>query len=171
LRDVFENLSEKDFALLKTASDIEREHYGVLTRMEELLEFAKRMGFKRIGIAFCIGLFDETKVVAKVLKRHGFEVYSVACKVGAVDKAELDIEKIKPDSLEAACNPVGQAEVLNEKETDMNIVIGLCVGHDMLFNRYSKAPTTTLIVKDRVLAHNPAGAVYSKYHRRKLLGE
>jgi uncharacterized metal-binding protein len=86
-----------------------------------------------------------------------------------VDKAELNIEKIQPQNLEASCNPVGQAQVLNEKKTDMNIVIGLCVGHDMLFNMHSKAPTTTLIVKDRVLAHNPAGAVYSKYHRRKLL--
>ena len=171
LREVFEGLSEFELKLLKTASDIEREYYGVLTRLEELLIFAKRMGFKKVGIAFCIGLFEETKVVAKIFERHGFEVYSVACKVGAVDKTELDIEKIQPDKLEASCNPVGQAEVLNEKGTDINIVIGLCVGHDMLFNMHSKAPTTTLIVKDRVLAHNPAGAVYSKYHRRKLLKE
>ncbi len=171
LREVFEGLSEFELKLLKTASDIEREYYGVLTRLEELLIFAKRMGFKKVGIAFCIGLFEETKVVAKIFERHGFEVYSVACKVGAVDKVELNIEKIQPDKLEASCNPVGQAEVLNEKGTDMNIVIGLCVGHDMLFNMHSRAPTTTLIVKDRVLAHNPAGAVYSKYHRRKLLKE
>ncbi len=171
LREVFKNLSDFELKLLKTASDIEREYYGVLTRLEELLLFAKRMGFKKIGIAFCIGLFEETKVVAKIFERHGFEVYSVACKVGAVDKTELDIEKMQPERLEASCNPVGQAEVLNSKGTDMNIVIGLCAGHDMLFNMHSKAPTTTLIVKDRVLAHNPAGAVYSKYHRRKLLKE
>jgi uncharacterized metal-binding protein len=169
LKEVFEKLTPLERELLTVSSDIEREYYGVLTRLEELLEFAKRMGFKKIGIAFCIGLFEETKIIAKIFENHGFTVYSAACKIGAVDKAELNIEKIQPQNLEASCNPVGQAFVLNEKNTDMNIVIGLCVGHDMLFNMHSKAPTTTLIVKDRVLAHNPAGAVYSKYHRRKLL--
>jgi uncharacterized metal-binding protein len=51
----------------------------------------------------------------------------------------------------------------------MNIIVGLCVGHDMLFQMHSRAPVTTLIVKDRVLAHNPAGALYSNYYRRRLI--
>jgi len=33
--------------------------------------------------------------------------------------------------------------------------MGLCVGHDMIFNMNSKAPTSTLIVKDREHHHNP----------------
>ena len=169
LNESLENLSSFERKLLKVSSDIEREFYCRLTRLEELLEFAKRMGFKRIGIAFCIGLFEEAKFAAKVFEHHGFEVFSVVCKVGAVDKAELGIEKIRPGEREAACNPVGQAETLNEVGTDMNVVVGLCVGHDMLSQMHSKAPVTTLIVKDRVLAHNPAGAVYSNYYRRKLL--
>ena len=44
--------------------------------------------------------------------------------------------------------------------TDFNIVIGLCVGHDTLFLRHSAAPTTVMVVKDRVLGHNPAAALY-----------
>lgn len=58
------------------------------------------------------------------------------------------------------CNPIAQAEYLNDKQTDLNIVLGLCVGHDSLFFKYSKAPTIVLAVKDRVLDHNPLKAIY-----------
>ncbi|WP_274596750.1 DUF1847 domain-containing protein [Desulfurobacterium thermolithotrophum] len=51
----------------------------------------------------------------------------------------------------------------------MNVIVGLCIGHDMLFQMHSRAPVTTLIVKDRVLAHNPVGALYSNYYKRKLI--
>ena len=76
---------------------------------------------------------------------------------------------MRPQEKESVCNPVGQAKVLNEVGTEMNVIVGLCVGHDMLFQMYSRAPVTTLIVKDRVLAHSPAGAIYSSYYRRKFL--
>ena len=42
----------------------------------------------------------------------------------------------------------------------MNFTVGLCVGHDALFNKYSEAPVSALIVKDRVTGHNPAAALY-----------
>jgi len=169
LDDQLEGLSDFERKLLEVSSEIEREFYCRMTRLEELLEFAKRMGFRKIGIAFCIGLFEEAKLVAEVFERCGFEVFSVACKVGAVDKSELGLGKIRPQEKESVCNPVGQAKVLNEVGTEMNVIVGLCVGHDMLFQVYSRAPVTTLIVKDRVLAHNPAGAIYSTYYRRKFL--
>ena len=35
------------------------------------------------------------------------------------------------------------------------------MGHDTLFLRHSHAPTTVMIVKDRVLAHNPVAALYT----------
>jgi uncharacterized metal-binding protein len=35
----------------------------------------------------------------------------------------------------------------------------------------SRAPVITLIAKDRVLAHNPAGALYCRYVRRRFLDE
>ncbi len=165
---LLKNLSASEKTILKVASDIEREFYGKLTRLEEIVEFSKRLGFEKLGIAFCIGLFEEAKRVAEILTSHGFSVYSAACKLGAVDKEELQIEKLKPELPEAACNPVGQAEALNRVGTELNIVVGLCVGHDILFQTHSKAPVTTFIVKDRVLAHNPAGAVYSSYYLRKL---
>ncbi len=163
------NLNAEEKKLLKVACDIEREFYGKLTRVEEIIEFAKRMGLKKIGIAFCIGLFEEAKMVAEIFENAGFEVYSAVCKVGAVDKSEIGVKKMKPGEKEAVCNPIAQAEILNKKGTELNVIIGLCVGHDILFQKHSKAPVTTLIVKDRVLAHNPAGAVYSRYYKRKLL--
>jgi uncharacterized metal-binding protein len=52
------------------------------------------MEFRKIGIAFCIGLFEEAKLVAEVFERRGFEVFSVACKVGAIDKSELNLKKL-----------------------------------------------------------------------------
>jgi len=63
-----------------------------------------------------------------------------------------------------------QANLLNDAETDFNILVGLCVGHDSLFFKYSDAMTTVLIAKDRVLGHNPAAALYttSTYYARLL---
>lgn len=76
--------------------------------------------------------------------------------------------KIKEDNYEAMCNPIMQAKVLKEKDTEINIVVGLCIGHDILFNKHSHVVTTTLIVKDRILAHNPIGALYSPYYSNKF---
>ena len=106
---------------------------------------------------------------AEVLARD-FEVVSVCCKTGGVDKADLGLEQIRPDAdLEVSCNPVAQARLMNDAGTDLNVVCGLCVGHDAIFGRLSEAPVTTLVAKDRVLAHNPLGAVYCQYVRRDLL--
>lgn len=69
------------------------------------------------------------------------------------------------------CNPILQAQDLNAAGTELNVVVGLCVGHDSLFYKYAEAPTTTLITKDRVLGHNPAAALYTAktYYYSKLL--
>jgi uncharacterized metal-binding protein len=58
------------------------------------------------------------------------------------------------------CNPVSQAELLNRSGCQFNIVLGLCVGHDSLFFKHSEGLATVLVTKDRVLAHNPVGALY-----------
>jgi uncharacterized metal-binding protein len=38
--------------------------------------------------------------------------------------------------------------------------MGLCIGHDSLFFKYAKGPTTVLVAKDRVLGHNPVAALH-----------
>ena len=125
------------------------------------------MGYEKIGLAFCVGLSDESAKIHQVFKKN-FETYSVCCKVCGIDKTEYNLDKIHENSKESMCNPIGQAEILNEKETDLNIVVGLCIGHDILFTHHSNSPSTTLVVKDRVLAHNPLGAIYSRYYQNSL---
>jgi uncharacterized metal-binding protein len=141
------------------------------TRVEDTIAFAKLMGYQRIGIATCIGLLDETNRLALILRAQGLEPLSVCCKSGSIDKRELGVDeddKVRPGTFEPACNPVAQARLLNGAKTDMNIIVGLCVGHDMLFSRHSHAPVTTLVVKDRVTGHNPASVLYGQnfYYKR-----
>lgn len=141
---------------------VESEGYCKWTRVEEIVALAKKLGFKRLGIATCISFVDHARILSAILESHGFEVASAACKSGGVPKEALgvrDDEKIRPGTYEPMCNPIAQAELLNRAGSEFNIVLGLCVGHDSLFFRHSKGLATTLVAKDRVLAHNPVGAL------------
>lgn len=144
-------------------------------RVEEVAQFAKKMGYKKLGVASCIGLQDEAKTLTRILENRGFEVVSICCKTGAIPKERIGIteeQKIGgPGSFESMCNPISQAEILNNEGTEFNILMGLCVGHDSLFFKYAKAPTTVLVVKDRVFGHNPVMGLYlaPSFFYRKLL--
>jgi uncharacterized metal-binding protein len=141
------------------------------TRIVEIYEFAKRMGYRRLGLVFCVGLKSEAAIVNNILEKQGFEVVSVCCKAGRTSKDLISIDdgdKIFQGTDEAMCNPVFQAMVVNEEETDFNILLGLCVGHDSLFFKHAHAHTTVLAVKDRVTGHNPLAAVYlhNSYYKK-----
>ena len=141
---------------------VEAEGYCKWTRVEEIVQFSKRMEFKKIGIANCISLVDHAYVLTGILESHGFEVVSVACKNGGIPKEEIgltDGQKIRPGGFEALCNPVAQAELLAEHGCEFNVVMGLCIGHDSLFFKYAKGLSTVLVAKDRVLGHNPIAAL------------
>ena len=135
-------------------------------RILEIIGVAKNCGFKKLGVAFCLGFAKEAEILVKVLEHHGFEVESVCCKVGGVDKSLQGIE----NGGNAMCNPIAQAQLMNEQKTEFNIALGLCVGHDSLFFRYSDAPVTVLATKDKVLGHNPVAALYlaDGYYKNKL---
>jgi uncharacterized metal-binding protein len=145
---------------------------AVRPRIKELIEFGKLLNAQKIGVAFCAGMRDEATRIVSLLEKNGFAVASVMCKCGGVDKTRLNVAKEykidDPLKFEAGCNPVLQAELLNKAETEFNVIVGLCLGHDMLFTMNSKSPVTTLIVKDRLLGHNPVIALYSNYHKRIL---
>lgn len=133
-------------------------------RIVETLEFAKKMDYKRLGFVFCLGLRPEAKIVEKLLASEGFEVVSALCKLGRTPKESIGIhddQKINIGCFESMCNPIAQAFVMNEEQTEFNIVMGLCVGHDSLFLKYSDAPSTVLAAKDRLLGHNPLAAIYT----------
>lgn len=171
----------KEFALYATIQEGEcyanrdKQHpyvgYPIKTRIQETIEFAHKLGFTRLGIAFCGGLRNEARILSEILKAQGFEVVSVICTVGRTPKEFLDIredQKVSVGEFESMCSPIAQAKVLNEATTDFNIIFGLCVGHDSLFMRYSNALCTTLVTKDRVTGHNPLAALnlYRSYYRR-----
>ncbi len=141
------------------------------TRIVEICEFAGKMGYQRLGLAFCVGLVKEARLVTEIFESHGFEVVSVLCKAGRTSKDIIGLkesEKIFQGTDEAMCNPIYQATLLNHEGSQFNVLLGLCVGHDSLFFKYAKAPTTVLAVKDRVTGHNPLAAVYlsESYYRK-----
>jgi uncharacterized metal-binding protein len=139
------------------------------TRIREVMEYSNMMGYKKLGMGYCVGLKNEAKMVADILEKNGFDIVSVACMAGAPTRDEAGLEK-HPGTGDIVCNPIMQAEVLNREETELNIMLGLCIGHDILFINYSKADVTPLAVKDRILAHNPMGAIYTSnsYYQKKL---
>jgi len=143
-------------------------------RVEEIAQFAHKMGYKKLGIAFCGGLSKEAGTLSTILENRGFKVVSVRCSVGGVPKETIGIaedQKIGgPGEWETMCNPISQAMILNDEKTNFNIAVGLCVGHDSLFFRYAEAPCTVLIAKDRVFGHNPAAGLYlTESYYQKLM--
>ena len=153
------------------SAQVEADFYLKYTRVEEVIEFARRMGYRKLGIATCVGLIRESRTLAKILRKNGFTVVGAACKVGTFYKSSIGAEPKNPDGPGLImCNPIMQAELLNSWNTDLNIVMGLCVGHDSLFYKYSDALVTTLVAKDRVLAHNTVTALYqAEGYYNKLL--
>lgn len=161
---------EENHKVMVAAAEVEYEHYCQYTRVEEIIAFARKIGAKKLGIATCVGLLKEAGTLAKILRAHDFEVFGISCKAGAVRKTAVGI----PEECEQLgcnmCNPILQAKMLNKEKTDLNLVVGLCVGHDSMFYKYSEALVTTVVTKDRVLGHNPAAALYTaeSYYKDKL---
>ena len=176
---LYERPEIREFALQATVQEGEcyvnrdnpKARYAIKPRVQETVEFAHKMGYKRLGIAFCGGLRDEAAILSKILKGQGFEVASVVCKVGRTPKELLgakEEQKVNPGEFESMCSPITQAKILNAAETEFNILFGLCVGHDSLVMRYSDAPCTALVAKDRVTGHNPLAAIllHNSYYRK-----
>lgn len=135
------------------AQDVLRKVDSDLPRARELIEFAKCIKIRKLGLAFCVSLKEEAINLATILESHGFSIFSVACTVNG------------------GCNPIAQALVLNKFKTELNIIMGLCMGHDILFSKYSQAPITTLVVKDRATYHNPVITLVERHWRYKLFGD
>jgi uncharacterized metal-binding protein len=136
--------------ILESAWDVALEEERALCRVAELVYFALEAGYRRLGLAFCEDLREPASILTGVLRRF-FEVVPAGCRLGG-------------DGSAAACDPSRVAAFLNSKSTDLNVLVGFCVGADCVFNRESQAPVTTVFVKDKSLANNPIGAVYSHYY-------
>ena len=127
-----------------------------LSRIEEIMLFAREMGAEKIGIAGCTSLAPVAHRAVEVFRENGFDVVAALCKVGALtnDDLGLDVPRRRGRTT-VVCNPIYQARLLNEAQTDLNVMIGLCAGHDGLFMRHSDALCTALVVKDFKHGHCP----------------
>ncbi|MBE0575409.1 MAG: DUF1847 domain-containing protein [Desulfuromonadales bacterium] len=177
--EILKNPTVMEFA--RQASIQEGEAYGerdkgyanlrpIKPRIQETVEFAKKMKFQRICLVFCVGMRKEAEVIHEIFTVNGFETISVMCKAGAISKEEIGLlreQQIDPTSFEAMCNPILQALTSNHHGSELNVLFGLCVGHDALFLKYAEAYSTVLASKDRLLAHNPLAAIYQyeSYYR------
>ena len=165
---VLSQYSPEERKMMEAAAYVEATYYMQYTRIQETAAFAQRMGYKKIGLAFCVGISHEMELIASYFSKF-FDVYSICCKNCGIAKDELGLSRVTPENpIESMCNPKNQAHFLNEQGCELFVSAGLCVGHDAIFNASCKGPVTNLNAKDRVLAHNPMGAVYSNYWRNKL---
>jgi len=161
--------SEMKF-MLEAATDVACEDERTLCRVSELIYFCLELKYQRIGLAYCVDLSEPAEILARLLRRF-FDVFPICCKIGGLKQDNPfgscgDVKKrISRDDI--SCNPLGQARVLNHLKTDLNVLVGLCMGADCIFMQGSQAPVTTLFVKDRSLVNNPISALYSDYYLKE----
>ena len=144
-----------DNSLLEIMQTAEDAYIRGSNRIQEIKNYARKAGIKRIGIAHCVTFPKEAEAVKQFLSDE-FLVYSVDCKCGHVTKQEM----LGCEGNGIMCNPSGQGEFLKENDTELNISMGLCVGHDMVFNQKSVSPVTTLVVKDTTSKHNTMESIH-----------
>ena len=157
----------QNLRIYEAACKVGSEKNGFRPRIEEALHFAKELELSKIGFAACVAFETEMEVIDYLFKQDGLEVVCAGCQIGSVTAEDRSVPQLK-GFLNETCNPIAQAEILNRNDTELNFIVGLCMGHDILFTRYSNAPVSTLIVKDRMMANNPSAAVYG-WHARKHL--
>lgn len=144
--------SEHQHIVQQAAQLVDGGRAGTLSRIEELIEFSKSMGYRKVGLAYCYGMEALAEDVRSLFRGAGVNAIGISCTVGAFSQQEVNEKSNLPG---VSCNPINQAAQMNAQKVDLAVVIGLCLGHDILFNRHIDADVTTLIVKDRVHNHYP----------------
>jgi uncharacterized metal-binding protein len=150
------HLPDNQKIIQAAAALVDNGRAGTLSRLKEIIEFSKSMNFRRIGIAYCYGMESDANLISQIFHESGFKIYPVSCTTGGFKQSDVN-DKSKIDKV--SCNPLAQAEQINNESVDLTITVGLCLGHDILFQRNIKSYTTTLIVKDRIHNHNPIEAL------------
>ena len=164
-----EYATEETISIYKAASIVGENNNGMTPRIEEAILLARELKLVRIGFAACLSMVGEMDYLVKLFEKEGFKVFTVSCQIGRVSAEDRNVPEVK-ECVRSACNPIAQAKILASERTELNFALGLCIGHDILFNRYSHAPVSTLIVKDRVTGNNPAAALYGWHRRKQLFG-
>lgn len=129
---------------------------GTLSRLEEIIEFVGLMNYQRVGLAYCYGMESDAILVRDLFKKAGINLQTISCSVGSLMQ---DAVNEKSCIHKVSCNPIGQAHQLNAENVDFVIIMGICLGHDILLQKNLQADFTTLIVKDRTNKHNPMESI------------
>ena len=155
----------KEQAIVQAAAQlVDHGKAGTLSRLQETVEFSKLMKYKTIGLAYCYGMENDARMVSNYFRANGFYVEAASCTVGGIPQNDVNLAS---NICNVSCNPIGQARQLNNKNPDLVITMGLCLGHDILFNREIKSDTTALVVKDRVHQHQPSRA-FAEIENQKI---
>ncbi len=129
---------------------------GTLSKLQEIAEFVSTMKYQKVGLAYCYGMEKDAIEVKKYFKQKGIPISAVSCTIGGIAQDNINKESCIH---KVSCNPIGQATQLNHEKTDLVLIMGICLGHDILLQRNLEADFTTLVVKDRVHNHNPLHAL------------
>jgi uncharacterized metal-binding protein len=147
---------ENQIILHAAASLVDNGRAGTLSRLQETISFIKSMDYKKVGLAYCYGMEKEVKVMKEIFKAESLKLRTVSCTVGGINQDEINTSS---STEKVSCNPLGQARELNDEGVDFVIVMGICLGHDILLQRNLKSDFTTFVVKDRVFANAPLKAI------------
>jgi uncharacterized metal-binding protein len=125
---------------------------GTLSRLDEIIEFIKTIGYKKIGLAYCYGMEKEAIKIKAYFKSKKINLTTISCTIGGIAQDEVNTQSCIHN---VSCNPLGQAEQLNNENIDFVIIMGICLGHDILLQKNLKMDFTTFVVKDRLNNNNP----------------
>lgn len=159
---------EENIRIYEAACIVGSEKNGFRPRVEEALHFAKQLNVGKVGFAACTAFGNEIAVLTQYFNDGGIETACVGCQIGRSNAKDRKVPEMSR-YINQTCHPIAQAEILNSENTGLNFIVGLCLGHDILFTRYSRAPVSTLIVKDRMMGNNPAAVLYGWHARRRLI--
>lgn len=154
-----EYLSRENQETVKAASElVDNGRAGTLSRLEEIVEFFHLRAYKKLGVAYCYGLEREAVLLRTYFEQHGIHAVFVSCTIDGLTEEQLNPDKT---NCSVSCNPLGQATFLNSSGVDLAVLMGLCLGHDILIQKQLQMDFTTFAVKDRVFNHNPLQALYA----------
>jgi len=149
--DEYENDDNNKY-ITSASALVDEGRAGTMTRLDEIIEYSRLMGYVKIGVAYCYAMEKEASILRDILVQKGFKPTMVSCTIDGISESRINQSKQKQI---VSCNPLGQANMLNKSKVDFVMLMGLCLGHDILLQKNLKADFTTFIVKDRVLKHNP----------------
>lgn len=150
-------LDPKNQPLVQAAAQlVDHGRAGTLGRIDELIEFSRIMNYQKVGLAYCYAMEKEAISLKERFQKSGVKLIPISCTVTSLQQDEINRES---EIRNVSCNPLAQAEQLNQEKVDLTVTLGLCLGHDILFNRTIQSDVTTLAVKDRVHNHQPLAAL------------